>query len=635
MNLLSTDNISKIYGEKVLFQDITFGIDEGEKIGVIGINGTGKSTFLKVIAGVEQPDAGRVITSNQLVVEYLPQNPRFDDNATVLQQIFNGNSPIIQLLKEYEGTIEKLTHEPGNQSLQTKLLHLNQKMDTMDAWQFESEAKSILTRLGISKFDAKVGTLSGGQRKRIALAGVLIRPSNLLILDEPTNHIDNEIIAWLEEYLSKRKGALLMITHDRYFLDRVVDRIIELDQGSMYKYTGNYSVFLEMKAQREAQQKTAEEKRQNLFRKELEWIRSGVKARGTKQKARIDRFEKLKEEKRNTHSEQMEISVGTRRLGKKVIELKSICKAFGDKNCIDDFNYTVLRDDRIGIIGPNGSGKSTLLNIITGTVKPDLGTVEIGETVRIGYYSQENLDMNESLRVIEYIREEAEYITTADGTKISASQMLERFLFPPEIQWTLISKLSGGEKRRLYLLRVLMSSPNVLLLDEPTNDLDIQTLGILEQYLDEFDGPVIVVSHDRYFIDKVAEKVFAFEGHGIIGYYPGNYTDYDHRKKMEQTEKESLSFPKEKGQGKPKNREQKVRFTYKERLEYEQIEDKIEAVENELNHITEEVNRAGSDFLLLQELTEKQQELENTLEELMERWTYLSELAEKIEKSKK
>ncbi|WP_341876984.1 ABC-F family ATP-binding cassette domain-containing protein [Defluviitalea saccharophila] len=634
MNLLSAENLTKSFGEKILFKNISFGINEGEKVGVIGINGTGKSTFLKVLTGIEAPDSGNISTANGLRIEYLSQHPSFEDDATVLQQIFNGNNPTIELIREYEDTLNKLSVDPENKTLQEKLLKLNQKMDSADAWSMESEAKMILTKLGISSFDAKVGTLSGGQRKRVALAGALIRPSDLLILDEPTNHIDNDTILWLEEYLNKRKGALIMITHDRYFLDRIANRIIELDSGQLYEYKGNYSDFLEAKTLREEQLKTMEDKRQSLLKKELEWIRSGVKARGTKQKARIDRFERLKEQAVNIFSDKMEISVGTSRLGKKIIEIDNISKSFGDKCYIKNFSYTLLREDRIGMIGPNGSGKSTLLNIIAGVLKPDSGKVEIGETVKIGYYTQENKEMDENLRVIEYIREEAEYITTGDGSKISASQMLERFLFPPYLQWTPISKLSGGEKRRLYLLRILMSSPNVLLLDEPTNDLDIQTLEILEEYLDEFLGPVVTVSHDRYFLDKIAEKIFAFEGEGMIKSYPGNYEDYQNKIKNKIIEEKNNPPVKEKRDTRIKSNETKLKFSYKEKQEYENIEGWIEEVENELKEIENQINNTQSDYVLLQELVDKQRALETRLEELMERWEYLNELAEKINAGK-
>lgn len=638
MNLLSVENISKSYGLKNLFEKISFGLDKGDKVGLIGVNGTGKSTFLKVIAGVEQLDQGSVIVGNDVVIEYLPQNPEFDENATVLQQVFKGSSPVMQLLREYESTLEKLELNPTNEALQKKLMSLSSRMDTLDAWHLESEAKAILTKLGICDFSAIVGNLSGGQRKRVAMASALINPADLLILDEPTNHIDNDTVSWLEEYLNKRKGALLMITHDRYFLDRVVNRIFELDRGNLYTYPGNYSVYLEAKVEREEREQAMEDKRQNILRNELAWIRRGCKARSTKQKARIQRFEKLQEDKPDFRQDKIEISAGASRLGKKVIELEEISKSYDERKLIDDFSYILLRDDRIGIVGPNGSGKSTLLNMIGGRISPDHGIIEIGQTVKIGYYTQENTEMDGDLRVIEYIKEVGDFLPTAEGHRISASQMLERFLFSPEDQWNHISNLSGGEKRRLYLLRVLMGAPNILLLDEPTNDLDIQTLTILEDYLDEFPGAVIVVSHDRYFLDRVAEKIFAFEGEGWIKQYPGNYSDY-HKKmdeKMaieEENEKNKVKEVK-KQNNQPKKKERPRKLSFKEQKEFASIEDDIAQVEIELEEIGEKINNAGSDFELLQKLATNQQELEDRLEHLIERWTYLNELVEEIERNK-
>ncbi|MBC8014764.1 MAG: ABC-F family ATP-binding cassette domain-containing protein [Sporomusaceae bacterium] len=631
MNILSTENLSKSYGMKTLFKNISFGIDENDKIGLIGVNGTGKSTFLKIISGLEEADEGKVTVGNTIEVQYLSQNPEFNPKDTVLEQVFKGYSPLMKVLREYEQTLLNSNHCPGDEGLQKRLIVLGQQMDAMNGWQLESEAKSILTKLGIVDFEAQVGQLSGGQRKRIALAGALIHPADLLILDEPTNHIDNDTVAWLEEYLYKRRGALVLITHDRYFLDRVVNRIIELDKGVLYSYTGNYSRFLELKMQREADLEASENKRQNLLRNELAWMRKGAKARTTKQKARIDRFEQLSAEEVDLSQNKVEIMAGGSRLGRKTIELIHVCKAFGDQTVIADFSYIVLRDDRMGIVGPNGSGKSTLLNMITQQVIPDRGTVEIGQTVKVGYFSQENADMDEKLRVIEYIKEEANFLPAADGGIITASQMLERFLFPPDLQWTPISKLSGGEKRRLYLLRILMAAPNVLLLDEPTNDLDIQTLTILEDYLDEFPGAVIVVSHDRYFLDRVVEKVFAFESDGSIKQYVGGYSDYTQASALQAIENNSqgkIAETKEIQIDKPKERSRK--FTFKEQKEYAEIDAVIASVENEIKVIGTRINTCGSDFTLLQELTGVQQQLEEKLEELLERWTYLNELAEEI-----
>lgn len=636
MNLITLENISKSYGEKVLLKDISLIINEGEKIGLIGINGTGKSTLLKVIAGVENYDDGKITKASKLTIEYLSQTGDFDDDAKVIEQIFKGNSPIMKLLREYENTIEKLENNPDDSRLQKKLLELNEKMDAASAWEIESQAKTVLTKLGIKNFDDKVGTLSGGQRKRIALAGALISPCDLLILDEPTNHMDNETVKWLEEYLNSRKGALIMITHDRYFLDRVTNRMLELNNGKIYSYVGNYSTFLEAKAEREAFNEATEMKRQNLLRRELAWIRRGAKARSTKQKARIDRFNELSAQEIDTKNEKVEISVGSSRLGKKVINLENISKSYEGKKLIDDFSFIFKKEDRVGIIGSNGIGKSTLLNIITDKIKPDGGTVDTGETVKIGYFSQEYNNIDESMRAIEYIREGAEFIKTEDGTPISASKMMERFLFVPEIQWTQISRLSGGEKRRLHLLRVLMEAPNVLILDEPTNDLDIETLNVLEEYIEQFNGTVITVSHDRYFLDKVINEIISFKGNATIEKFTGNYSEYmefieKHIKEEEKSEKQVKNNKDKNNKESEKQKANKsLKFSYKEKLEYEQIDGKIEEAEMELEEVKEKINSAGCEYTLLQELLEKQKEIEDKLDHLMERWTYLNELAEQI-----
>jgi ATP-binding cassette subfamily F protein uup len=612
MNLLSAEKISKSYSEKALFHQVSLGIQDGEKIGVLGINGTGKSTLLKVLAGFENPDEGKLIKANGLRIEYLPQNPYFEGNATVLEQVFMGMSPAAREMGEYE-------------------------------------AKSLLTRLGILDFGAKVGTLSGGQKKRVAMASALTHPADLLILDEPTNHIDNSVVDWLEKYLNGRKGALLMVTHDRYFLDRVANRIIELDNGRLFSYQANYSRFLEMKAEREELEQTSERKRRNLFRRELEWIRQGAQARSTKQKARIDRFEKLRDEKGPAAYESVEMKAGSARLGKKIIELDNVAKSYSGKEILREFSYILLRDDRIGIIGPNGAGKSTLLRMIAGRLQPDRGTVVLGDTVKIGFFTQENEEMDETQKVIEYIRDEAEYITTPDGTA-SASQMLERFLFPPAVQWTPVSKLSGGEKRRLYLLRVLMGAPNILLLDEPTNDLDVQTLSILEDYLDDFPGAVIAVSHDRYFLDRVADRIFALDGSGKAERFEGNYTDYAQAvKQRSEAEKDSAGGGTGTGAGTGagakataagknpqapgdtgRSSERPLKFTYKEQKEYEQIDGLIAGLESKIDKADALINEAAADFARLQELLSEKDQLEKQLEEAMERWVYLNELAEKI-----
>lgn len=633
MNLLSTESLSKAYGEKKLFDKVAFGIDDSDKIGLIGINGTGKTSFLKVIAGIDEADAGSFIKSSNLKIEYLAQNPDFDFEITILEQVFEGGSPLMVLLREYENVSSSLEKNPTDTKLQMRLMELNAKMDLNEAWQIEREAKTVLMKLGIMEFDKKIGELSGGQRKRVAMAGALIRPCDLLILDEPTNHIDNETITYLEDYLSNRKGALLMVTHDRYFLDRVVNKIWELDEGKLYAYQGAYTKFLELKAQREADDKRIQEKKQSLYKSELAWMRKGVEARRTKQKARKDRFKILETEIDKSSDEKLDISVAGKRLGRKIIEINDISKSFGDKVVLKNFTYTVLKGDRIGIVGNNGEGKSSLLNAIAKKLDLDSGTIEIGETIKIGYYSQENIDMDTSLRVIEYIKNKAEYIETSDGTKITAAMMLEKFLFTGDMQWSFISKLSGGERRRLYLLSVLMEGPNVLLLDEPTNDLDIQTLAILEDYIDEFNGPVITVSHDRYFLDKIADKIFAFEGDGNIEISFGDYTDYSEKKKQtiediaSETVKASLKDKDKSSEAKPKA---KTKFSYKEQQEFDTIDEKIEQTETKLAQIKIDMEKNAADFVKLAELTKEEERLNSSLEELMERWAYLNELAEEL-----
>ncbi|MFF3922428.1 ABC-F family ATP-binding cassette domain-containing protein [Paenibacillus lactis] len=658
MNILTVEQLTKSYGEKILFQDASFGMEDGDKIGIIGVNGTGKSTFLRVIAGLEPPDSGKISIGGRIRVRYLAQNPEFAPDNTVLQQVFEGELPEMKAIREYTETMELLELRPHDEALQQKLLKLSQQMDNLQAWQLESDAKIILSKLGIRNYDAKMGTLSGGQRKRVALAAALIQPSDLLILDEPTNHIDNESVAWLEQYLQKRRGALLMITHDRYFLDRVANVMLELDHGRLYRYEANYSRFLELKAEREEREAASEQKRQNLLRNELAWIRRGAKARTTKQKARIERFEKLKEQEPIHSSGELDVSVASTRLGRKILEIEGLRKTVGDKVLIDDLSYIAVPEDRIGIVGPNGSGKSTLLNLIAGRLEPDSGNIVTGPTVKLGYFTQEHQEMDGSQRVIEYIKDEAEVVRTADGSAITAAQMLERFLFPPAMQWTPIARLSGGEKRRLYLLRVLMSAPNVLLLDEPTNDLDIQTLSVLEQYLDEFPGVVIVVSHDRFFLDRTVDKIMAFEGQGRVRVHVGSYSEYAEwmlRNGVEASGASGASGSRDSagagtsgkpsgegraagsGNGSPAKEapREKLKFSYNEQREFEQIDGLIEAAENKLAALQTEMEAAGSDAARLQELLQAQEACEQELERLMERWTYLNELAEKIEQSKK
>ncbi|PWW41172.1 MULTISPECIES: ABC-F family ATP-binding cassette domain-containing protein [Paenibacillus] len=643
MNIMTVEQVAKSYGEKILFKDASFGMGDQDKIGVVGVNGTGKSTFLRVIAGMEPADEGQISIGNDVRIQFLAQNPQFNPDNTVLQQVFEGDSPEMKTVREYTETMELLELNPSDPALQERLLRLNQQMEQLQVWQMESEAKSILSKLGIRQFDALMGTLSGGQRKRVALASALIHPCELLILDEPTNHIDNDSVVWLEQYLQKRRGALLMITHDRYFLDRVANVMLELDHGRLFRYEANYTRFLELKAEREERESASEQKRQNLLRTELAWIRRGAKARTTKQKARIDRFEQLKDQQGPNRSGSLEVSVGSTRLGKKILEIEHLSKSADGRKLIDDLSYIAVPGDRVGIVGPNGSGKSTLLQMISGKLEPDAGEVVVGPTVNLGYFTQEHQEMNESLRVIEYIKEVAENIKTADGSLITAAQMLERFLFTPASQWTPISRLSGGEKRRLYLLRVLMAAPNVLLLDEPTNDLDIQTLAVLEDYLDDFPGVVFVVSHDRYFLDRTVDKVLSFEGGGAVRVHVGDYSEY-----AEWMLKNAPGSSQDSGAGTAAKVKQatednkpaasaakpKLKFSFKEQREYDQIDENIEKAEANLARINKEMEESFSDSARLQELMAEQAEAERHLDELMERWTVLNELAEQIENSK-
>ena len=621
MLLLSATDLCKTHGLKIIFDHISLHIDSGDKIGLLGVNGTGKSTLLRILSGLAQADEGEIQTSNQLVLEYLPQHPDFDEDATVLQQIFRGESPFMKVLRNYEQTLDALERYPGNQQLTQQLLDLSAQMDAQNAWQLESEAKAILNKLGIHDVSAKVQTLSGGQRKRIALAGALIRPCNLLILDEPTNHLDHEAIEFLEQHLKNKNCALLMVTHDRYFLDRVTNRILELSNGKLYAYEGNYETFLELKTQREEEQQRIQEKAQALYKQELAWMRKGVEARRTKQKARIERFYQLEDSLTVQQEDKLEISLQHSRLGKKIIELDHLHKTFGDKVCIDDLTYTVVRDDRIGIIGNNGLGKSTLLNIIGKQLPYDSGSVILGDTVRIGYYTQDNSDLPLDMRVIDYVREKGEYIHSSDGSLISAARMLERFLFSGAQQHAFIHQLSGGEKRRLYLLGVLMDDVNVLLLDEPTNDLDIQTLQILEDFIDHFNGPVLAVSHDRYFLDRIARRIFAFEGNGVVDIYTGNYSDYA-EKKQQAEPTEAAPAPKEK-KGDTRQRTQKIKFTYQEAKEYDIIENDIAALETQIQQCDLDMAANSTDFAKLNELNQQKERLEQQLSEKMERWEYL------------
>lgn len=595
MNLITAENLCKSYTDKVLFDQITLGINEHDKIGVIGVNGTGKSTLLKIIAGIEEPDKGTIVKGNGVRIEYLSQTPVFDEEISILANI-------------------------------VKSAGLHQ-----DGWNVEGEAKSMLGKLGITETDAKPGTLSGGQRKRAALVQALLHPSDVLVLDEPTNHLDNDMAEWLESYLKQYRGAIFIVTHDRYFLDKVTNKIVELDKGKLYTYMSNYSGFLQLKAEREEMELATERKKKSLYRQDLEWIMRGARARSTKQKAHIQRFEELRDREKPEEEKKVEISSVSSRLGKKTIEIEKIFKAYEGKKLIEDFTYIFLRDDRIGIVGKNGIGKSTLLKIINGLVEPDKGNISIGSTVKIGYFSQENEEMNPKEKVIDYIKEVAEYIETPEG-KISAAKMLERFLFTGGMQYSLIEKLSGGEKRRLHLLRILMEAPNVLILDEPTNDLDIQTLSILEDYLDHFDGIVITVSHDRYFLDRIVNRIFAFEGRGIIKQYEGGFTEYQ-EKRLPTIEGDVPPKKKEKME-KPRHNEKK-KFTYQEQKEFDEIDQVIAGLEEKLEQLDKAIAENSRDFVKLGQLTKEKEETEALLEEKMDRWVYLNDLAEQIEIQKK
>lgn len=634
MNLITLENISKSYSEKKLLEDISLGINDKEKIGLIGVNGTGKSTLLKIIAGAQIPDDGTITKANKVRIEYLPQNPYYDENATVLEQVFKGTCEEMKIIGDYQDVLDKI-NKSYDEKLNDRLLKLQEKMDALNLWDLESSAKTVLTKLGIKDFNQKVKELSGGQRKRVSLASALITPCELLILDEPTNHLDNDTIDWLETYLNSFKGSILMITHDRYFLDRVTNRILELDKGILYSYEGNYSVFLEKKMNRLQLAESMEAKRQNLLRKELAWVRRGAKARTTKQKARLQRFDELSNKNDYTPEDKLEISVGSSRLGKKIIEIENLSKSFDGRTFIDNLDYTLARTDRIGIVGRNGLGKSTLIRLLNGELKPDSGTISIGETVKIGCFNQDTSKMHPEMRAIDYIKEESDYITTADGHKITASQMCEKFLFNGTLQYTHIKNLSGGEKRRLQLLRVLMMAPNVLLLDEPTNDLDIDTLSRLEDYLDDFNGVLICVSHDRYFLDRVCNKIFAYEGRGKINIYTGNYSDYLDYREQENIEFEEFEDkvkeekPKVPKKEKPKAKN-KPKFSYNEQREFDTIDEDIEKLEDKIASLEEDTSKYATDFTKLQEIMDEKTKLENELQVKYERWEYLNNLAEEI-----
>ena len=602
MNLLTMEHLTKSYTDRILLDDVGFSINENEKIGVIGVNGMGKSTLLKIAAGIEDYDDGKISMGSQVKICYLPQTPVFEEAETILQAAVKGNQ------------------------------------DELNQWTIEADAKAMLNQLGFTDFDGKASLLSGGQKKRVALVNALLTPADILVLDEPTNHLDNAMSEWLEDYLIRFKGAVLMVTHDRYFLDRVVNRIVEVDQGKLYSYPGNYSEFVRLKEARQNMELATERKRKSLLRTELQWLSRGARARSTKQKAHIDRIKAMQEMQDIQAEKRVIMDSVASRMGNKTIELSHLSKAYGDKKLIEDYSYLFLKNDRIGIIGPNGCGKSTLLKMVNGLVTPDAGNIEIGQTIRIGYFSQENEAMDDTMKVIDYVKEVGEYITTSDG-RITASQMLENFLFDGALQWSRIEKLSGGEKRRLYLMRILMSAPNVLILDEPTNDLDIQTLTILEDYLDRFDGIIIIVSHDRYFLDRMVTRIFSFEGEGRIRQYECGYSDYLIRKELEGLENlEDRKLP-DKGKEEEKKsdskatwkrREQKLKFSYKEQREYETIDGEIADLEEQMERLEEEIAANATNSAKLNELLTQKEEVEQKLEEKMERWVYLNDLAEQI-----
>ena len=659
MNLLTADHLSKAYADRIILQDISFSISDGEKIGVIGINGTGKSTLLKLVAGLESPDSGQLIKARNLRIEYLPQQPEFPAEASVLQAILHGHSPMMQLIRDYETATAELEEMPDSQERQNRLIRLSARMDDAGAWNLESEVKNVLTRLGITQFRQSVATLSGGQKKRVALAAALVNPADILILDEPTNHIDPATVSWLEQYLAGYKGALLMVTHDRYFLERVTNIMLEIDQTRLFRYEANYEKWLVLKAERLEREQASEAKRQNLLRRELAWIRRGAKARSTKQQARIDRFNSLLE-KPDLQLEEQTVTMASAasRLGRKTLILENIAKGWNGQLFFKDFSYIVDRRERLGLIGPNGCGKTTLLNIIAGQLPPDAGSRDIGSTVRLGFFTQENESVDPDLRVIEYIRQTAEIVQTATG-ELSAAQMLERFLFPPALQWTPIRKLSGGEKRRLYLLKILMGAPNILLLDEPTNDLDILTLSVLEDYLDEFPGAVIVVSHDRYFLDRVVERILAFEPGGLIHQYEGDFAAYQEQilqaggqpglltqQPAQNPRKSGAAETAAKNQASPdlpparrssradEAGQARLRLKMSEKLEYETIEARIAELESRREQIQKELDAAASDYIRLQELTIQQEQANTEYDEAMNRWLYLTDLVERIEQQK-
>ena len=635
MNILSLENVSKNYGIKPLFENVSLGLEDSDKIGIIGANGSGKTTLLKVIAGTEEPDTGKVVRASGKTLAFLSQNPPIDEEATVLETIFAASSGVMKLIADYETACHDLALDGSDAKLLEKVSNLQHELEISGGWEIETNARNVLTRLGIHDTSAQMKTLSGGQRKRVALAHELIFKPDILILDEPTNHLDADTIEWLEDYLKRYSGALLLVTHDRYFLDRVTNRIFEIERGAVQNFNGNYAYYLEKKEEQEMLRATEGHKREQLIKKELAWLRTGAKARTRKSKHRINAAYDLMAQPKERAKAEIDIAIGSQRLGTKIIEIKNLSKSYGNLKLIDNFSYLLKRDDRIGIIGENGSGKTTLLEIITDRIKADSGEIEIGQTVRIGYYDQESRALNEDQRVIDYIKEVAEYVTTIDGNQITASQMLEKFLFTPAAQYSFIANLSGGERRRLYLLRILMASPNVLLLDEPTNDLDIPTLIALEEYLDDFAGALIVVSHDRYFLDRTIESVFKFEDAGKIREFAGDYSAYLEITEREFADKAETDKAETRASARvqnsqaenPKNSAPK-KLTFKEKRELETLEANIPETEKRLAQIEHELNQFAADAFKVNDLFTEQQTLNTQLEKSIERWAELAEKAD-------
>ena len=632
MSIVTLQSVKKDFGIKELLKDANFSLDTNDKVGLIGTNGSGKSTLLKMIAGLESIDSGQILVNSGAKIVYLPQQPDLDENHTVLEQVFADSGEQMHLVREYEELSDKLAHYPDDSQLMSRLSSVMQRMDATGAWEVETNAKIILTKLGIADFDVKVGTLSGGYRKRIALAAALISEPDLLLMDEPTNHLDALSVEWLQSYLNRYRGALLLITHDRYFLDRVTNKIIEIDRGDIYTYTGNYSYYLEKKALAEESAVSTQRKHQGILRRELEWLKKGPKARSTKQKARIERAHALRDTEFKQLNGKVDISTIGRRIGKKVIELRNVSKGYNGRTLIKDFTYQFSPEDRIGIIGGNGAGKSTLMDIITARVKPDSGIVEIGTTIHIGYFNQHSEELltavNEDQRVIDYIKEEGEFIEISDGTKITASQMLERFLFPGNQQYAPIHKLSGGEKRRLFLLRILISAPNLLILDEPTNDLDVQTLAVLEDYLEDFNGCVIVVSHDRYFLDRTVDTIFALEAGGSLRQYPGNYSIYLDYKKAEeaQPQETAKAVIVEKVTSPVIETKKRRRLSNWETREFAELEGKIAKLEAEKTALEKKLATMAGNYSEVQKLYEQVETLKKNIDVATERWLELAEM---------